>query len=182
MSDFDIERLLGRVIQVAFTVPDIRQAMESYSRELRIGPWFYFEHLPAVEQIHRGRSVQFDLAVALAYGGPGCRTMYELIQQHDAAPSVYSEVIESRGHGFHHYGIATRQFDEDVARHRRRGHELIFSARTPRGNRGAYMEAPEILGGLIEYIEVTAASEEFYGRMYAAALAFDGSDSVHRLA
>ena len=179
MPALKMDELLGRVMQVAYVVPDIHQAMKDFSSRLQIGPWFYFEHLPAINQVYRGAPVQLDLAVALGYGSG--QMMFELIQQYDATPSVYQEAFERRGYGFHHFGIATRTFEQDVQRHRELGYELIFSAQTPRGNRGAYMDAPPILGGLIEYIEVTEASEEFYGRMHAASLTFTGSDPVRRL-
>jgi len=66
--------------------------------------------------------------------------MIELIQENSAAPSVYRETIEKRGYGFHHWGVATRDFDRSVAEYEAAGHELAFFARVPTGGRVAYMD------------------------------------------
>jgi len=82
--------------------------------------------------------------------------LYELIQPADDLPSVYREVIDERGYGFHHFGYATPVFDEAVATMRAQGDEANGSIEVP-GVRLAYFDTRDALPGMIELIE---ASEE----------------------
>ena len=107
--------------------------------------------------------------------------MIELIQQHNAGPSVYRELIDRRGHGFHHWGVASTRFDEDCEAYRRRGFEMAFYDKTPVGTRVAYFDASHTLPGMIELIEMSDAQELRYARMYAAAAAWDGTDPIRRV-
>jgi len=38
--------------------------------------------------------------------------MIELIEQHNDVPSVYRNIAEKRGYGFHHWGVATADLTE----------------------------------------------------------------------
>ncbi len=67
---------------------------------------------------------------------------------------MYREWIERRGYGFHHWGRATWQFDQDVERYRAAGHELVFLAGVPTGGRVAYMDTTADLPGYVELIEL----------------------------
>ena len=164
---------------MAFVVEDIDGAMASFASGLRIGPWFLYQRLPAVGQAYLGQPTSLDLAVALTYQGS---TMIELIEQRCETASVYHpDPGLPRRYGFHHYGIASRAFDADLERYEANGHRPLFFAQTPRGNRGVYMTGPETLGGLVELIEVTNASEAFYQRMFLAAAGWAGADPIRPL-
>ena len=104
--------------------------------------------------------------------------MLELIQQHNDAPSVYKETIEKRGYGFHHWGVATNNFDADVARLRAAGYAEAFFARVPTGGRVAYMDTTAHLSGMIEYIELGPGFDPAFGAFYRATIAWDGKDPV----
>jgi hypothetical protein len=175
----DLDRSIGRVVQMGYVVADIDAAMTAFASRLSIGPWFLYRRLPAVGQAYLGRLTALDLAVALTYQGS---MMIELIEQRCETASVYHpHVGQPRRHGFHHYGVASRAFDADLERYQVGGHEPLFFAQTPRGNRGVYMTGPEALGGLVELIEVTDASAAFYQRMYLAAADWGGDDPVRPL-
>ena len=53
--------------------------------------------------------------------------LYELIQPADDLPSVFREVVEQRGYGFHHFGYATPAYDEAVANMHAHGYETVAS-------------------------------------------------------
>jgi len=96
--------------------------------------------------------------------------MIELIQQHDEQPSVYREIIDRQGYGFHHWGIASDRFDDDVSSYVERGFELVFTDETPVSTRVAYLDPKRGWPGFIELIEINTASELRYAKMYADAL------------
>jgi hypothetical protein len=163
------------VIQMAYVVADLDAAMREWSTKLRVGPWFVLEHFTGVDPLYRGKPSQADVRLAMSFAG---HMNMELFQLNNDAPSVYREVIERRGYGFHHWGVATWSFDAAVAQYERGGYALAFRAAVPSGGRVGYMDTTAVLPGFIELIELGGAFEEVFGRFYRASLDWDGKDPV----
>jgi hypothetical protein len=120
------------------------------------------------------------LNVTIAMGFSG-HIQLELIQQNNDAPSVFRELIDKRGYGFHHWGVACKDFDRDVEKYRALGYDVAFSDRTPDGTRVAYMDATAHLPGMVELIEMTDATESMFTGMYQASVGWDGSNPVRKM-
>jgi hypothetical protein len=99
----------------------------------------------------------------------------ELIQQLNDVPSVYTEVRERRGYGFHHWGVGTYSYNDDAAHYRARGYELAFFTML-RGAPLAYFDTTRDMPGMVELIEMNKMREEMFTMMYDASLNWDGSD------
>jgi hypothetical protein len=167
---------LGGIMQVAYVVPSLREALAFWTSELHVGPFFLFENFQLDELQYRGRPSTLHMSLACAYSGSMC---FELIEQHDAEPSVYRDVIMSRGHGFHHWARSTRSFDADVRSYEASGAALaMYGVATVAAARVAYMDAREKLGGMVELIEFTPAIDALFGAMKKAAEGWDGSNPV----
>ena len=80
----------------------------------QIGPWFVSGPFVPPEGIYRGQSHQHA-----ADARSRIFRAHELRVDRAArrAPSVYQEVIRSRGYGFHHWGMPTDDLDGEVARY-----------------------------------------------------------------
>ncbi|HWK47785.1 MAG TPA: VOC family protein [Stellaceae bacterium] len=167
----------GGIVQCAYTTPDIEQGMRDFTERLAIAPWFVMGPFVPPEGMYRGQPTSMRLTLAIGFAG---HMMIELIQQHDDLPSVYQETIRVRGHGFHHWAIASLDFDADVARYQAQGYEVAFSDRSPRGVRIVYMDTGRDLPGMLEIIELTEAIEARYAEMYEASRTFDGKDPIRR--
>jgi len=163
------------IIQSAYVVKDIQQAMQEWATKLKVGPWFLIEHFSGQDSQYRGKPTNLDAAIAMSFAG---HMLIELIQQHNDVPSVYREVVEKRGYGFHHWGVATTNFDRDVEQYRGSGCDLAFYARVPSGGRVAYMDTTAFLPGMTELIELGASFDAIFGRIYAASIAWDGKNLV----
>jgi hypothetical protein len=163
------------IFQMAYVVEDIEAAMQRWIEQLGVGPWFLLEHFTGERATYRGAPAEADVALAMAYAG---HMLLELIAPNDDKPSVYREAIEQRGYGFHHFGVGSLDYDADVARHREQGHDLAFEAWVPTGGRVAYMDTTAELPGYVEVIEMDAATDAAFTRLYATSLAWDGSDPV----
>src|SRR5580704_11223494 len=90
---------VGGIIQCAYVVADIEASIRDFTRRLRVGPWFVSEPFRPPEGLHRGEPTLFRITLAIALAG---HLLIELIQQHDEFPSVYREMMLTRGYGFHH--------------------------------------------------------------------------------
>ncbi|NTI78522.1 VOC family protein [Rhizobium rhizogenes] len=165
----------GGIIQYAFTTPDIRQAMENYVDQFGIGPWFVSGPFVPPEGLYRGQPTVMRLSLAIAFSG---NRMIELIQQHDDKPSVYQELIAKRGHGFHHWAIGTRDLEGEVERFTSQGYEVVFSDRSPRGVRIAYVDTSADFPGMTEIIEISDDLLANYDAMLEATQTWDGRDPI----
>ncbi len=165
------------IMQIAYIVKDLDKALEHWTQTVRAGPFFVIENLAVENPLYRGAPSEANFTIALGYSGTMC---VELIQQHDTAPSVYREVMEQRGEGFHHWGIWHENFDEEVARYEKKGYANAFNGRVLIGGRFAYMDTRQDLGGMVELIEINPTVRELFGNLEAAAKDWDGTDPIRR--
>jgi Glyoxalase/Bleomycin resistance protein/Dioxygenase superfamily len=164
------------IIQFAYTVDDIQEGMRRYTDLLSIGPWFLIGPFVPAKGVYRGAVTTMRISLAVAFSG---EAMVELIEQHNETPSVYQETLKARGaHGFHHWAIGARDFDDTLARFKRQGYPVAFSDISPRGVRVVYFDTTRDLPGMLEIIEMTTDVEEQYRRMYQAAKDWDGRYAV----
>jgi hypothetical protein len=167
----------GGIIQVAYVVESLERSMREFTERLGIGPWFVTGPFRPPEGIYRGQPTHVSLTLAVGFSG---HMSFELIEQHDEGPSVYREMIESRGYGFHHWGRPTADLDAEVERYHSLGYAPAFSDRSPRGYRVVYIDTTRDLPGMIELMEATPALETRYTEMYLASVGWDGTDPVRR--
>ncbi len=80
-------------------VENIALAMRDFTDRLKVGPWFVSGPFVPAKGVYRGAPTDMRLTLAVGFAG---HMMFEVIEQHDAKPSVYREMIETRGYGFHH--------------------------------------------------------------------------------
>jgi hypothetical protein len=163
------------IIQHAYVVKDIRKAIEGWVKDLKVGPWFLIDRFSGEDAKYRGGPSHAESALAMSFAG---HMNIELIQPVNDAPSVYWDTIKKRGYGFHHWGVASSNFDRDLEKYKQRGYEVAFFARVPSGGRVAYMDANNDLGGMVELIELGAAFEPIFGRFYSATIGWDGKDPI----
>lgn len=163
------------IIQTAYVVKDIRQAIDHWVKKLKVGPWFLLEHFTGEDPKYRGGPSHSDNALAMSFAG---HMMIELIAPLNDAPSVYWDTIKNRGYGFHHWGVATTNFDRDVEQYRAAGYEQAFFARVPSGGRVAYMDTTADLPGMVEFIELGASFDPIFSNFYRATIGWDGKDPV----
>lgn len=169
---------VGAVMQTAFVVDDIEREMAYFTRTLGVGPFFYLPRFPAIDAKYRGKPIEVDFSVALAFKGSMC---FELVRQNDDTPSPFREVVAKRGFGIHHIAVSTRSFDADLQRFESEGLELVGAAATAIGGRAAYLAPKTGVVPQLELIEMTPPVEQFFGMLHAAAQNWDGKDPVRRL-
>lgn len=167
------------IIQMAYVVENIHRAMDTWAKQLKVGPWFLLDSFTGVDPQYRGKASEASVSLAMSFAG---HMMIELIQEHRPVPSVYRETIEKRGYGFHHWGVASKDFDRDLAQYRGAGYELAFFARVPTGGRVAYMDTTRDLPGMVELIELGASFDPVFSRFYRATIGWDGKDPVRPFA
>jgi hypothetical protein len=179
MTVFSFGQPEGGICQMAFIVPEIRAAMNAYTRSLGAGPWFFMEGAEIQNARYRGNPMTFKGNMACANVG---HMMIELIQQQNTEPSVFTEVIHARGYGLHHQAIAVKDFDAQVAAYRARGYEIAFECVTGIPNRVAYFDSKGEFPFFIEVLEATQMLERVFLGVYQHAARWDGTNPVRTFA
>lgn len=169
---------MGGICQVAYVVEDLQVAMKDFGAKFNIGPWFYADAYKLQTAKYRGQPTNMKMNLALGFSGHMC---FELIQPADTEPSVYWDVINQRGYGFHHLGMATQTFERDVQRYLDMGYELVFEGSTPRGIQFAYFDTTTDMPGMLELIEINDMQDQFLLLMHKASLDWDGKDPARHI-
>jgi catechol 2,3-dioxygenase-like lactoylglutathione lyase family enzyme len=165
-------------MQLGFVVPDLEAAIRHWHRRMGLGPFFVLSHVQFAELYYRGEPADVDMNVALAQWG---EVQVEVIQQFNAAPSIYSDFAGRARGGLQHVGVMTDSLDEHLARLRPLGIEPVQWGSTGNGIRFAYVDTDEVPGSMVELIESGPAINEFFALVRRAAQEWDGRDPVRRL-
>ncbi|HRO59446.1 MAG TPA: VOC family protein [Burkholderiaceae bacterium] len=169
----------GAVRQVGYVVKDIEKAMGHWVR-LGVGPWFYKEEVDSTEFRYYGKPSRLPkLSIALANSGD---LQIELIQQRDAAPSLYLDSLASNGEGAQHVAYWTAErFDEFCRQLIEYGYVEGHAGRMGL-NRGrfAYFIHPDLPSAMIEISESTGGKAEYFTEIRKAAGNWDGRDPIRR--
>ena len=159
-------------MQNAYVVNDLHAAIRDWAA-LGLGPFYVVENaqMPCT---YRSQPSVLNISVAQVQAGA---INIELIQQHDAEPSVYRDVYAPGEEGFHHVCMVV----DDLAKERRRYQDLGCDA-AMEGELGSlrfsYMDARRLTGGMIELVEDGAAIREINDRIRLGAETWDGSDLI----
>jgi len=170
---------LGGVMQMAYVVPDIRAAIAEWGEQLNVGPWFLLESFTGVNARYRGAASHADVAIAMSFAGG---MNLELIQPKDEHASVYREIIATRGYGFHHWGLASKDVEADVARYAALGMREAFRAGVPTGGDVVYVDTQGKLPGFIELIPVNPLMEQVFAGFQRATADWNGAEPIRPFA
>lgn len=168
----------GPVMQCAFVVPDFHGALDHWTQVMHVGPFFLMEHIAFAECEFRGRPVNIDLTVAIAYWGD---MQIEIIQQHNDAPSIYTEFLGRGLSGLQHMGVLTESVDDDLAKLAGQGVVPVQQGRTAAGIRFAYVSTDRHPGAMVELIGATRGVRSFFEMMREAARVWDGTEPLRKV-
>ncbi len=168
---------LQAVHQFAYVVTDLDKALKYWTEELKVGPFYVYEHFPLDEQVYRGNVGEFaDVTLALGYSG---EAQIELIFQHNDAPSVYREWMDAGKQGLHHFGLmpvdyqAARQHYIDI------GHQPAFEC-TINGAPLVYFDTLDAIGHYTELWDNNPVYKDLFDRLCEAHKNWDGEDPVRK--
>lgn len=160
----------GTVLELCQVVRDIDRALEHWTATIGAGPFFVFDVPVLPGQKYRGEPTEVSMRVGFGFSGG---LLIELLQQTNDTRSVFTEMLEARGDGYHHIMLRL-PYDEGVERLSGQGHEMAFSGQMPSGERFCLFDTRSADGSYIELMEISPAMEESLARMHRAHLAWDG--------
>lgn len=168
----------GSVLELCQVVADLEPALDHWTGAIGAGPFFVFDVPVLPGQIYRGAPTKVSMKVAFGFSGG---LLIELLQQTNDGASVFQEILEKGGLGYHHI-MLSGPYDANFARLSARGHEVAFSGQMPSGERFCLFDTQAADGAFIELMEISPAMAESLSRMHRAHLAWDGmTDAVRGL-
>jgi hypothetical protein len=170
-----MSRFFGEIRQLGYVVPDIEAAMDYWSRELGVGPWFYNPKVPIVNYRYRDESYQPHNSVALANSGP---LQVELIQTRNDVPSMYRDFMQAGNTGLQHVAYWTQDYDADLARLTAQGLKQVMSGEVGERGRFVYFDTEYHPGTVIELSEVAGPKGTMFRMIREASEGWDGRDPV----
>lgn len=160
----------GTVLELCQVVRDIDKALDHWTKTIGAGPFFLFDVPVLPGQLYRGEPTEVSMRVAFGFTGG---LLIELLQQTNDTPSIFSEMLDARGDGYHHVMLRV-PYDDGVARLSGQGHEIAFSGQMPSGERFCLFDTRKADGSYIELMDISPTMEDTIARMHRAHLAWDG--------
>lgn len=163
--------------QIAYFVPDVREAALAHHRSFGSGPYFIADHIPLRRAIHRG--VERTLDHSSAYGQWGS-VMVEFVQQNNPGPSAFHDMYpEGSGRlGIHHVALFVDDIDAEIARFEASGHATALDAEMNDGFRFCMIDTVAALGHMVELYMPKQQLIAFYKQVADAAKSFKSGDEV----
>lgn len=166
--------------QIAYYVPDIREAARRHHAAFGSGPFFVANHVALAWSEHRGARVAHDHSSA--YGQSGAM-MIEFVQQHGTDPSAFADLFPhgSGRYGMHHTAHWVDDLDAAITDHAAQDMPLAQLSQTVSGTRYAFVDASATLGHMIELYEGSELLTGFYAMVADAAREWGGGDPLRNL-
>lgn len=169
------------VRQLAYFVPDVREAALNHHRLFGSGPYFVADHIPLRTSAHWGEERPLDHSSAYGQWGD---VMIEFVQQNNSGPSAFHDMYpEGSGrYGFHHVALFVDDVDAACAEFADQGLGTAFRAEMNDGFVYAFVDAVELHGHMLELYAPLPQLTGFYAMVADAAKSFKGGDVIQTIA
>ena len=171
-------RPLGPIVQVAYFVPDAREAAQRMVASHGAGPFHVIDRIELEWGELRGEPC--DFLHTSAYGQWG-DLMMELVQQDVEGPSPFREMYAPGESGIHHVATMVDDLAQTYDQLAAAGVEVAAKAMTKTGTEFAFVDTLAHQGHFTEIYERGPGLLRFYEMVRKAAEGWDGSDPVRTL-
>jgi hypothetical protein len=171
-----VSRTFGAVRQLGYVVPDLDAALDVWTRQHGVGPFFVTREMVLTGFVYDGVA-RPPARLAMALGNSG-DLQIELIQPLDDTPSMFTDFLQERPEGgLQHWASWPRDYDDRLAAALDAGLVVGQAGDSPRG-RFVYLRDPLGRHTGVEMAELTEARAVVYAAVAEAARGWDGSDPV----
>lgn len=160
------------IIQYAWVVPDLEEAIHHWHRTLGVGPFLINRNLAISEPRHRGQPRAVPFSTAVAQSGSA---QIELVEQHDDGPSAFRDTVPKGDTRLHHVAIVTDDYEGMLARYA----DFDVAADGRFGDiRFSYVDTSASLGAMLEILDDRPGIRAFFGAIRKAAERWDGDPAT----
>jgi 4-hydroxyphenylpyruvate dioxygenase-like putative hemolysin len=159
------------IAQICYVVRDLDRAMATWVEMYRAGPFYVADFKQEEGQTYRGQPTRLDVRVAIGYSGS---LNIELLQPRHPGPSIFHEILDTRGEGIHHFWRCCADLDQELARFQRLGFPVVAGGPVPGIGRSYFVDTLSTLGVFTELQELNEAVHIALDEMQKAHLSWDG--------
>ena len=163
------------VVQVAYHVADLDQAIARWHAATGVGPFFLRRRIPLADVHYRGTPTSLEIGAAMVQSGD---IQIELIQQICDSPSTFREMFDRSQEGLHHVAVAPRERTAMIAHYAQFDCPVVTSFETVAGGGADYVDTRPLFGHMLEIYRVSDRIIALYDRVAEAAAAWDGRELV----
>jgi hypothetical protein len=139
----------GDVRQLGYVVRDLGAAVETWTRQLGVGPWTIIRNI-TLESVYRGAPSRPLIDIALGYRG---EMQIELIEQRNDAPSPYTEFLAGGREGLQHLGFWVHDHAEATRVVEGAGYKPVYEIRVAGQDLPiVYYDSPALYGPMLELV------------------------------
>ncbi len=160
-----------RIRQVAYFVPDVRQAALRHHAVFGSGPYYVADNIALRVCRYRGSAAELDHSSAYGQWGD---VMVEFVQQNNAGPSAFHDMYPQgcARQGFHHVAVFVDDLGVAIAAHEAQGHQLALYAEMHSGFAFAMVDTVAEFSHMTELYQPEAVLVDFYAMVAKAAGTF----------
>lgn len=175
-----MSRHFGPAIQTCYLADDLEPALDYWTRQLGVGPFFILPVRQFMRLTRHGvETDRRDIISAVALGQSGDMQIEIIVPGPD--PSTYRDFLDAGHRGVHHLGVAAHDYDAQLATARAVGMTVAMEGHSQL-TRFAYLEGDTARPGtVIELIEMTPAISGLFKQVRDASIGWDGRDPIRRL-
>jgi hypothetical protein len=158
------------IVQNAYLVNDIDQAIERWHGLWGIGPFFVRRHIQFSSVVYRGAASTIDMSAAYVQAGA---IQVELVTQHDHVRSAFRDMFAPGAEGLHHVAVLPENYEEMIAHYTSLGYPVAAEVRTAGGRGAGFVDTRPLLGHMMEVYVPGEGINSLYRDVAAAAASWD---------
>lgn len=159
------------VIQNAYVVNDIDEAIDRWHRVWRTGPFIVRRHIVMEQVFYRGEPALLDISAAFVQAG---ELQIEFICQHNDGPSAFRDAFAPGQEGLHHVAIMPDDYRATVDRFVALGYPVATELRTRSGRGASFVDTRALCGHMVEVYPFSDGLVGLYRRVAEEAARWDG--------
>ncbi len=165
----------AKIIQNAYVVDNLQEAMERWTKLYGIGPWVILADVKGDNLTYRGEPSELVFSAAFVQSG---EINIELIEQHTDGPSAFRDMFAPGEEGFHHVAIISEDYEGDKARFEAAGCPVATEFSSGPDSGITFVDTREKLGHMVELYQNEAAIMGLYSVIRQAAENWDGETLI----
>ena len=169
MSAINDEHLA--IVQIAYYVQDLDEAIERWHANFGLGPFIVNRHMKPRRSIYRGTPMSLDISAAFVQSG---EIQIELLCQHNPEPSAFRDMFPNDEEGLHHVAVFPENYARLLSHYQARGFEIATEIEVGTALGAAFIDTRALLGHMLEVYRDNGSIRSFYSLVEDAAKNWDG--------
>lgn len=170
-------------VQFCYVVHDIDATVAKWIKDFGAGPFYKMDDRALRQRMYRGQPARDEFVAAIGFLGS---TILEFVQPLNAEPSIFREILDTRGEVVHHIAPHVRthtpqEYAAVCARYTAAGFKPAAELIVPGFGRNVFFDAVAKYGYFIEVLEVPPEAAHITPQMHAEHLAWNGRDPIRAM-